>query len=134
VSAPGPIPTLAFLDIGFGEMVVVAFVALLMFGGKLPDVMRKFGASYREFRRGLEDVARDPTARRAPPHASTPYHGAPQAPDAGLPSVPPMPPPTPDPAFAQPPLPGAPPAAAEPLPPAPPVGPVTSRDEDPPLV
>jgi TatA/E family protein of Tat protein translocase len=96
---------LAFLDIGLGEMVVVAFVALLLFGGRLPDMMRKFGASYREFRRGLEDVARDPTSRRSPPHASVPYQPKPPdaLPDPGRPAptgapagFPPMPLPKPD--------------------------------------
>ncbi len=38
------------------EMVVIGVVAVLLFGGNLPEVARKMGGSYREFRRGLEDV------------------------------------------------------------------------------
>ena len=38
------------------EMVVIGVIAVLLFGGTLPDVARKFGGSYREFRRGLNDV------------------------------------------------------------------------------
>ena len=49
---------LAFLDIGFSEMVVVAFVALLLFGGRLPEVMRTLGASYRSLRKGVDELSR----------------------------------------------------------------------------
>lgn len=38
------------------EMVVVGVIAVLLFGSNLPEVARKFGGSYREFRRGLNDV------------------------------------------------------------------------------
>ncbi|MDA8743966.1 twin-arginine translocase TatA/TatE family subunit [Rubripirellula amarantea] len=38
------------------EMVVIGVVAVLLFGGNLPEVARKLGGSYREFRRGLNDV------------------------------------------------------------------------------
>lgn len=43
---------------GFGpfEMVVIGVVAVLLFGGNLPEVARKLGGSYREFRRGLNEV------------------------------------------------------------------------------
>jgi TatA/E family protein of Tat protein translocase len=65
---------LAFFEIGFGEMVVVGIVALLLFGGRLPDVMRTLGATYRSFRRGFEDLSRQ--AMRpdltAPPYTPIP--------------------------------------------------------------
>ena len=38
------------------EMVGIGVVAVLLFGSKLPDFARKLGGSYREFRRGLNDV------------------------------------------------------------------------------
>ncbi|HBV64165.1 MAG TPA: twin-arginine translocation protein, TatA/E family subunit [Rhodopirellula sp.] len=38
------------------EMVVIGVIAVLLFGSNLPEVARKFGGSYREFRRGLNDV------------------------------------------------------------------------------
>ena len=50
--------TLAFLDIGFGEMLVVGFVALVLFGGRLPDVMHTLGTAYRKFRSGMDDLTR----------------------------------------------------------------------------
>lgn len=49
---------LGFFEVGFGEMVVVGIVALLLFGGRLPEVMRSLGASYRSFRRGFDDLSR----------------------------------------------------------------------------
>jgi sec-independent protein translocase protein TatA len=38
------------------ELIVVAVIAVLLFGSKLPDVARSLGGSYREFRRGLNDM------------------------------------------------------------------------------
>lgn len=38
------------------ELVVIGIIAVLLFGGNLPDVARKMGGSYREFRRSLSDV------------------------------------------------------------------------------
>ena len=35
------------------EMVVIGVIAIMLFGGNLPEVARKLGGSYREFRRGL---------------------------------------------------------------------------------
>lgn len=37
-------------------MMVIGVVAVVLFGGNLPEVARKLGGSYREFRRGLNDV------------------------------------------------------------------------------
>lgn len=38
------------------EMMVIGVIAVVLFGGNLPEVARKLGSSYREFRRGLSDV------------------------------------------------------------------------------
>ena len=38
------------------ELVVIGVIAVILFGGNLPDVARKLGGSYREFRRGLNEV------------------------------------------------------------------------------
>ena len=38
------------------EMMVVAVVALLLFGGKLPDVARSWGKTFADFRRGLSGI------------------------------------------------------------------------------
>ena len=68
----------AFFDgLGFGELVLCGVVALLLFGGNLPEAMGKLGAVYRKLRRGLDDLKRSvdaPTPPRVPyrPSASTP--------------------------------------------------------------
>lgn len=48
--------TLAFLSLGFAEMLVIGVVALLVFGGRLPEVMQNLGRSYAKFRRGMNDL------------------------------------------------------------------------------
>lgn len=42
--------------LGTSELLILGVVAILLFGKNLPDVARKFGKSYREFRRGLSDL------------------------------------------------------------------------------
>lgn len=43
---------------GVQEFAIVAVVAILLFGKRLPEVARSFGASYRQFRQGLTDIQR----------------------------------------------------------------------------
>jgi sec-independent protein translocase protein TatA len=38
------------------ELVIVGVVAVLLFGKNLPDVARKFGGMYRDFRKSLDDL------------------------------------------------------------------------------
>lgn len=42
--------------IGFGEMIVVALVAVILFGAKLPEVARNAGRAYQQFRDSLYDL------------------------------------------------------------------------------
>lgn len=42
--------------LGFGEMVIVGIVAILLFGKNLPSVAKSLGGSYREFKKGLADI------------------------------------------------------------------------------
>ncbi len=51
-------PTLAFLNLGMGELIVFGVVALLIFGEKLPEAMRNFGKAYVKFRRGISEASR----------------------------------------------------------------------------
>ncbi|MCZ6653050.1 MAG: twin-arginine translocase TatA/TatE family subunit [Planctomycetota bacterium] len=44
---------------GAPEMLVIAAVALLFFGRRLPDVARSMGKSIVEFKKGLKDVKDD---------------------------------------------------------------------------
>nr|WP_082855764.1 twin-arginine translocase TatA/TatE family subunit [Mucilaginibacter sp. L294] len=51
---------LLFLNIGSGEMVLIVFVALMLFGGnKLPELARGLGKGIRDFKDASEDVKRE---------------------------------------------------------------------------
>jgi sec-independent protein translocase protein TatA len=44
---------------GTGELLIIAFVALLIFGNRLPGAMRSLGKSVTEFKKGIEGVEED---------------------------------------------------------------------------
>ena len=51
---------LAFLGLpGGGEWIIVLIIALLVFGPRLPAVMRSIGKGVVEFKKGLRDVEDD---------------------------------------------------------------------------
>jgi sec-independent protein translocase protein TatA len=57
-------------DLSMGEILVVLFVALLVFGGKLPETAKKFGKALSEFKRGMREEMRkveEGTRGDAPP-------------------------------------------------------------------
>lgn len=67
------------------EMVVIGVIAVLLFGSNLPEVARKFGGSYREFRRGLNDVQQQfKSAEREAKNAFIGDESAPSAMDDDL--------------------------------------------------
>jgi Sec-independent protein translocase protein TatA len=74
------VTVLALLDIGFGELLLCAVVALLLFGGRLPEAMGRFGAVYRNFRRGVDDLKRTIDSQAAPPKPPARYRPAPNVP------------------------------------------------------
>ncbi len=43
-------------SIGYTELIVLAIVAVVLFGRKLPEVARSVGSSYAQFRKGLSDL------------------------------------------------------------------------------
>jgi sec-independent protein translocase protein TatA len=48
---------LAFLpNLGMPELMIVAFVSLLIFGNRLPSVMRSLGKSVTEFKKGISGI------------------------------------------------------------------------------
>lgn len=56
-------PTFAFLSFGPMEMLILGFVVLLLFGNRLPSVMRSLGVGVTEFKRGLRGDETDPNSR-----------------------------------------------------------------------
>lgn len=54
-----PESVLALFDVGGGEFFLILFVALLLFGGKLPDVARSFGKTIGEFKRTASNLTRE---------------------------------------------------------------------------
>ena len=49
--------TLLFLNLGAGEIVLIALVVLLLFGGKkIPELMKGLGKGVRNFKDGFKDV------------------------------------------------------------------------------
>lgn len=77
---------LAFQMPGFGEMLLIAAVGLLLFGKRLPEVGKSLGKGIVEFKKGIKgieddvDVAAQPQ-RQIPantaPHRFDPYTGKP---------------------------------------------------------
>lgn len=50
----------AFLpNLGTTELLVIGFVSLLIFGNRLPSVMRSLGKSVTEFKKGINEVEDD---------------------------------------------------------------------------
>ena len=49
--------SIAFLDFGFSELILVGIVALLVFGGNLPEVMRTLGQNYAKLRQTLREFS-----------------------------------------------------------------------------
>lgn len=45
--------------IGTTELLVVGMVALLLFGNRLPSVMRSLGSGVSEFKKGLNEITKD---------------------------------------------------------------------------
>lgn len=45
------------MNLGTGEIVIIAFVILLLFGGrKIPELMRGIGKGVRGFRQGMSEI------------------------------------------------------------------------------
>jgi sec-independent protein translocase protein TatA len=53
------LPFAFFPSVGPTELIVVAFVSLLIFGNRLPSVMRSLGKSVTEFKKGINEVEDD---------------------------------------------------------------------------
>jgi sec-independent protein translocase protein TatA len=72
-------PLLAFGIPGGYELLVIAGIMLLLFGNRLPNVMRSLGKSVTEFKKGVagieDEIDAAATADKKPaPAATTPTH------------------------------------------------------------
>ena len=56
---------LGFWMPGWQELLIVAFIALILFGSRLPKVMKDLGGSVSSFRKGLEEGADESVAANA---------------------------------------------------------------------
>lgn len=73
---PAPVIVRGFgLPSGF-EWVIIGIIALLIFGPKLPSIMRSIGGSMKEFKKGM-DEGPEKTAPPQPPAADPPQPPAP---------------------------------------------------------
>lgn len=56
----------AFFNLGTGEIIIIVFVILLLFGGrKIPELMKGLGKGVRSFKDGMNDITEEinnPTA------------------------------------------------------------------------
>ena len=73
-------------NLGIGELFVLAIVAILVFGGQLPEVARKVGRGISEFKSGmgghLNDIRSDLDVRAEMDSGSDSNAGAEDAPPA----------------------------------------------------
>ncbi len=53
------VPVLGFMGLGTVELLVVSGVILLLFGSRLPKVMRSLGQGIVEFKRGVQGIEDD---------------------------------------------------------------------------
>ncbi len=50
---------LAFMGIGTNELLILAVIAVLLFGTRLPTIARSFGQSVTEFKKGMKEIKDD---------------------------------------------------------------------------
>ncbi|MBM3985516.1 MAG: hypothetical protein FJ296_07500 [Planctomycetes bacterium] len=95
-------PPLLLFDIGAMELILVAVLAIMLYGGDLPDVARKAGATVRRLRGVADDLKRqvtlptDPELQRLPHdidprRAPAPHVSQPAAPASATPASAPAP-------------------------------------------
>ncbi len=48
-----------FMGIGIQELLIIAFIVLILFGSRLPSVMRSLGQGVVEFKKGVQGIEDD---------------------------------------------------------------------------
>lgn len=80
----------AVFDLSGWHMLIILIICLLLFGRRLPDIMRGLGSSVKEFKKGMNDddksVAQPPPPAAIPPPAGAAAREA--APPASKPDQP----------------------------------------------
>ncbi len=59
-------PLLAIFGLGPGELLIFAVIVLLLFGNRLPSVMRSLGRGVVEFKKGVSGVDDEPVDASLP--------------------------------------------------------------------
>lgn len=78
---------LAFIqNLGWPELLIILIIALLIFGARLPEVMRNMGKSVNEFKRGMNEVGDELTREPPPPTSPPPTATASAPPPAATPA------------------------------------------------
>jgi TatA/E family protein of Tat protein translocase len=79
------------MGISYSQLMIVLVVAVVLFGSRLPDVLRQLGRAYAQFRKGLNDLQyslEDPEPPRYParsnPRLSGPANSSSTAASAGV--------------------------------------------------
>lgn len=63
---------LFFGNLGGSELILIAFVVLLLFGGKkIPELMRGMGKGVRSFKDGMNEIEREVNAEPTKPAEQT---------------------------------------------------------------
>lgn len=58
-------PVLFLGNIGTGEIIIIALVILLIFGGaKIPELMKGLGKGVKSFKDGMKDIEKDLTEEK----------------------------------------------------------------------
>ncbi len=52
-------PLFGIFGLGYWELLIVAGIVLLLFGHRLPSMMRSLGKGITEFKKGINDVSDD---------------------------------------------------------------------------
>ena len=50
---------LGFIGIGIPELLIVGFIVLILFGSRVPNVMRSLGQGMVEFKKGVQGIEDD---------------------------------------------------------------------------
>jgi TatA/E family protein of Tat protein translocase len=71
---------LGIFDLSGWHLLIILFVALLIFGRRLPELMKGLGGSIREFKKGMDESPKDSASPYQPPQQQQPPQALPPPP------------------------------------------------------